>query len=414
MSEQQAPSDFGRVDADGTVWVKVGEAERSVGQVPDASPDEALAFYTRRFENLAAEVNLLAARIGSQAMSPEESRKAIETLRGNVEGANAVGDLQGLAARLDELGGLLPAQIEARKAARAEQNAQTLNAKQAMVDEAEQLAVGTDWRGGVDRFRVLLDEWKALPRIDRATDNELWRRFSSARTQYTRRRKSHFTELNAGRDEAKSAKEAIIAEAEPLATSTDWGATAAAFRDLMNRWKAAGSARRAEDEALWARFRALQDQFFDARSSAQNAVEGAEAENLAAKTALVAQVEKDLAGVTDVEQAKQVYRQFLSKYSEIGHVPRRSIRELDDKVRSISDKVSALEADEWRRTDPEARQRASDTVALFQAQVDKLTADLTDAQSTGDTRRVKDVTKSLATYQSWLDQANKTLADFTG
>ena len=414
MSEQQAPSDFGRVDADGTVWVKVGEAERSVGQVPDASPDEALAFYTRRFENLAAEVNLLAARIGSQAMSPEESRKAIETLRGNVEGANAVGDLQGLAARLDELGGLLPAQIEARKAARAEQNAQTLNAKQAMVDEAEQLAVGTDWRGGVDRFRVLLDEWKALPRIDRATDNELWRRFSSARTQYTRRRKSHFTELNAGRDEAKSAKEAIIAEAEPLATSTDWGATAAAFRDLMIRWKAAGSARRAEDEALWARFRALQDQFFDARSSAQNAVEGAEAENLAAKTALVAQVEKDLAGVTDVEQAKQVYRQFLSKYSEIGHVPRRSIRELDDKVRSISDKVSALEADEWRRTDPEARQRASDTVALFQAQVDKLTADLTDAQSTGDTRRVKDVTKSLATYQSWLDQANKTLADFTG
>lgn len=414
MSEQQAPSDFGRVDADGTVWVKVGEAERSVGQVPDASPDEALAFYTRRFENLAAEVNLLAARIGSQAMSPEESRKAIETLRGNVEGANAVGDLQGLAARLDELGGLLPAQIEARKAARAEQNAQTLNAKQAMVDEAEQLAVGTDWRGGVDRFRVLLDDWKALPRIDRATDNELWRRFSSARTQYTRRRKSHFTELNAGRDEAKSAKEAIIAEAEPLATSTDWGATAAAFRDLMIRWKAAGSARRAEDEALWARFRALQDQFFDARSSAQNAVEGAEAENLAAKTALVAQVEKDLAGVTDVEQAKQVYRQFLSKYSEIGHVPRRSIRELDDKVRSISDKVSALEADEWRRTDPEARQRASDTVALFQAQVDKLTADLTDAQSTGDTRRVKDVTKSLATYQSWLDQANKTLADFTG
>ncbi len=414
MSEQQAPSDFGRVDADGTVWVKVGDTERSVGQVPDASPDEALAFYTRRFENLAAEVNLLAARIGSQAMSPEEARKAIETLRGNVEGANAVGDLQGLAARLDELGGLLPAQIEARKAARAEQNAQTLNAKQAMVDEAEQLAVGTDWRGGVDRFRVLLDEWKALPRIDRATDNELWRRFSSARTQYTRRRKAHFTDLNAGRDEAKSAKEAIIAEAEPLATSTDWGATAAAFRDLMNRWKAAGSARRAEDEALWARFRALQDQFFDARSSAQNAVDGAENENLAAKSALISQVERDLAGVTDAEQAKQVHRQFLSRYSEIGHVPRRSIRELDDKVRAISDKVSALEADEWRRTDPEARQRASDTVALFQAQVDKLTADLADAQAAGDPRRAKDVTKSLATYQSWLDQAKETLADFTG
>lgn len=413
MSEQQAPSDFGRVDADGTVWVKVGDTERSVGQVPDAGPDEALAFYTRRFENLAAEANLLAARIGSQAMSPEEARKAIETLRGNVEGANAVGDLQGLVARLDEIAGLLPAQIEARKQARAEQNAQTLDAKQAMVEEAEKLAAGNDWRGGVDRFRVLLEEWKALPRIDRATDNELWRRFSSARTQYTRRRKSHFTEVNAGRDEAKAAKEAIIAEAEPLATSTDWGATAGAFRDLMTRWKAAGSARRAEDEALWSRFRGLQDQFFDARSAAQNAVDGAEAENLTAKSDLIAQVEKDLAGVTDVEQAKQIHRQFLSRYSDIGHVPRRSIRELDDKVRAISDKVSALEADEWRRTDPEARQRASDTVALFQAQVDKLAADLDDAQAVGDSRRVKDITKSLETYQSWLDQANKTLAEFT-
>src|SRR5699024_966962 len=175
------------------------------------------------------------------------------------------------------------AQIEARKAARAEQNAATVAAKQAMVDEAEQLSVGNDWRGGVDRFRQLLEEWKALPRVDKATDNELWRRFSSARTQYTRRRKAHFSEVNTRRDEAKALKEQIIAEAEPLADSTDWGATAGAFRDLMARWKAAGSARRSDDDALWARFRAIQDKFFDARTNAQQAVDGEGAENLAAK-----------------------------------------------------------------------------------------------------------------------------------
>ena len=173
-----------------------------------------MAFYVRRFENLAAEVTLLESRVAAQAMSPEEAKHAIASAKTNVTDANAVGDLDSLAKRLDALTELLPAQVEARKAQRAEQNAATIASKEAMVEEAEALSQGNDWRGGVDRFRVLLEEWKALPRVDRTTDNELWHRFSSARTQYTRRRKAHFSELNTRRDSAKAEKEAIIAEAD--------------------------------------------------------------------------------------------------------------------------------------------------------------------------------------------------------
>ncbi|MHA6511776.1 DUF349 domain-containing protein [Tessaracoccus sp. Z1128] len=413
MSEPQAPSDFGRVDADGTVYVRVGDTERSVGQIPDSTPDEAMAFYVRRFENLAAEVGLLESRVAAQAMSPEEARTAITTARGNVAEANAVGNLEALTRRLDALLEVLPAQIEARKAQRAEQNAVTVAAKEAMVEEAEKLAEGDDWRGGVDRFRVLLDEWKALPRVDRATDNELWHRFSSARTQYTRRRKTHFAELNQVRDGAKAAKEAIIAEAEPLAASTDWGATSAAFRDLMQRWKAAGSARRADDDGLWAKFRAIQDSFFEARTAAQSAVDGEQSENLAAKQTLVEQVEKDLEGVTDVEAAKTIHRDFLAKLADLGHVPRGAMRDLDARVRTVSEKVAAMEADEWRRTDPEARRRAEDTVRMFETQIAKLESDLAAAEAKGDAKKAKDAKQSIETYTSWLDQARETLADFT-
>lgn len=95
MSQQQAPADFGRVDPDGTVYVRVGDTERSVGQIPDSTPEEALAFYTRRYENLAAEVTLLVSRVETQTMSPEEARKAIGTARTNVTEANAVGDRPG-------------------------------------------------------------------------------------------------------------------------------------------------------------------------------------------------------------------------------------------------------------------------------------------------------------------------------
>ena len=412
MSQQQAPADFGRVDPDGTVYVRVGDTERIVGQIPDSTAEEALTFYTRRYENLAAEVTLLVSRVEAQAMSPEDARKAIATTRATVTEANAVGDLVALAARLDALEELLPAQIEARKAARAEQNASTIAAKQAMVDEAESLASGNDWRHGVDRFRELLEEWKALPRVDRTTDNDLWHRFSSARTQYTRRRKAHFSELNARRDEAKRLKEEIIEEATPLAESTDWGPTSGAFRDLMARWKAAGSARRADDESLWARFHALQDTFFNARSAAQHAADDAQAENLRTKIALLEQAERDLEGVTDVDAAKSTLRGFLSKFSEIGHVPRAAMRELDARVRKLSDRVNELEAERWRRTDPEARKRAEDTVALFRSQVDKLTKDLEAAEAAGDARKAKDVRTSLETYTSWLDQARQTLQDF--
>jgi hypothetical protein len=117
-------------------------------------------------------------------------------------------------------------------------------------------------------MRQLLDEWKALPRLEKSVDDALWRRFSTARTTYTRRRKTHFAELNEKRDAARAAKEKLVVEAEALAESTDWGATAGRYRDLMRQWKAAGPAPKGIDDQLWKRFRAAQDTFFGARDNA--------------------------------------------------------------------------------------------------------------------------------------------------
>jgi hypothetical protein len=412
MTSSTGPDAFGRVDSDGTVYVRTEDGERSVGQIPDASAEEAMAFYVRRYEALEVEVGLLETRVRGRALTPDEARHSIATVRTAVAGANAVGDLAALTARLDALTPLLDEQSAARKAERAKQLDATRLAKEAMVAEAETLAAGNDWRGGVNRFRTLLDEWKALPRIDRTTDDALWHRFSAARTTYTRRRKAQFAEQSARREGAREAKEQIISEARELAASTEWGATAAAFRDLMARWKAAGPAPREVDDALWAEFRAIQDDFFSARSAVLTAQDAEYGANLEAKRALLDEAEATIVPVTDLNTARAAFRSFLEKYNALGRVPRDQIRGLDNRVRALEAAVRSAEEDEWRRTDPEAKARAEETVAMLSAEIDKLTVKIEKANARGDQSAAAKAQESIDTYAAWLAQAKETLADF--
>lgn len=412
MSEMTGPASFGRVDNDGTVFVRTAEGERAVGQVSGAEPAEALAIYVRRFENLAVEVTLLEDRLKGGALAPDDARKRITQVKASVHEASAVGDLAALEARLDALTPLLEAKSEERKAARAAQNEETRTAKEAMVAEAEKIAEGSDWRGGVNRFRTLLDQWKALPRIDKATDDALWHRFSTARTTYTRRRKHQFAEQSAKRDEAKAAKEAIIAEAAPLAESTDWGQTSRDFRDLMQRWKAAGPAPREIDDKLWKQFRALQDQFFNARNAAQNAQDEEFRGNQEAKEALLDRYEPQIHPDDDLSRAKQLYREMLDQWAEIGKVPRDAIRGLDNRLHKLDQAIREREDAEWKRTDPQARELATDTARKFQAKIDDLTEKAAKAEARGDARKAKELRDSIATYQSLLEPAERAAHDY--
>lgn len=415
MSEAApSPESYGRVEVDGTVYVLTADGERSVGQIPDVPTDEAMAFFTRRFTALETEVGLLEERVKRGAVNPEEARRTIASMKSTIVDANAVGDLAGLVARLEGLSPVLAEASEARKAERAKANEESKVAKEAMVAEAEKLALGDDWRGGVTRFRTLLDEWKALPRIDRATDDDLWHKFSTARTTYTRRRKTQFAEQSAKRDSSRIAKEAIIAEARKVAEGTEWGAGAGSFRDLMTRWKAAGPAPRAIDDKLWAEFRGIQDDFFARRTEAETATNAEFSQNLEAKLALLDAAEKDILPVKDVATARQQFRSFLAQYNEHGRVPREQIRTLEGRVRTIEKAIADAEESEWKRTDPETRERASGTVTLLSDQITKLKAQLNKAVEAKNTKKINELTASIATYESWLEQASKTLEDFIG
>lgn len=401
------------MDSDGTVYVRTANGERRVGQVPDVPAEEALGFFVRRFEALDLEVSLLEQRVRSGTLSPDDALASIKIILSSINDARAVGDFDDLLNRLNALLPLITEQRATRRAERAKQSEKVRLAKEKFVLEAEKLAAGNDWRGGVNRFRSLLDQWKALPRLDRATDDELWHRFSAARTTYTRRRKTQFAAQSEQRDSARLTKEKLVEEAEQLATSTDWGPTTGVYRELMSRWKAAGAAPRGADEALWKRFRGAQDTFFAAKQAALDEQESEFKGNQLAKEALLAEGEK-LLPVKDPAAAKAAFRDLLERWTAIGKVPRDAVRNLDTRFRAIESAIKQAEDDRWRRTNPEGRARAEDTAAKLEAQISTLEQKAAKAVARGDAKAARDATSSAATYREWLEQAQKAASEFGG
>ena len=208
------------------------------------TPEEALEFFTERYDALAFEVHLLEQRVASGRLAPEEADRV-------GQGAARAGRRRQRRRRprrpsppgSTRSAPVIAVQRAARKEERAQKTAESKAEKEKLVAEAEKLAEGTDWRNGANRLRDLLDEWKALPRLDRATDDALWRRFSTARTTYTRHRKAHFAEEHEKRDGARVDQGAAGHGGRGAVDLDRVGPDRrASYRDLMREWKAAGPA----------------------------------------------------------------------------------------------------------------------------------------------------------------------------
>lgn len=403
---------WGRVDDDGNVYVKTTDGERLIGQWPGGDPAEAMALYVRRFEGLEVEVDLLEKRLAGGTVSPDDAAKAVTKVRALLVDAQAMGDLDSLVKRLDALQPAIDKQREERKAERAAKVAEAQTEKTRIAESAERIAAGNDWKSGADKLRALLDEWKALPRLSKSADDELWHRFSSARTTYTRRRKAHFGEQSTLRDAAKVVKEKLIVEAEALSTSTEWGQTAGKYRDLMTEWKKAGSAPRNVEDKLWKRFRAAQDAFFTARDEANAALDAEYEVNADKKLEILAEAEK-LLPIKNVDAARKAWLDIADRWEAAGKVPRAKIGEFEGKIRKIEQAVKDATESQWKRTDPEKSARADDMISKLQRAIDETQDKLTAAEAKGDAKKVKDLQADLESKQAFLDMAKKAQADFS-
>ncbi|MER6460009.1 DUF349 domain-containing protein [Streptomyces sp. NPDC048409] len=404
---------WGRVDETGTVYVRTADGEQVVGSWQAGSPDEALAYFERKYEGLVVEIGLLEKRVRTTDLSAKDAQVAIDHLREQVEAHHAVGDLQALRDRLDELVKTVESRREERRAQRAKQSDEARKAKEDLVVEAEQLAQSDQWRSAGERLRALVDTWKGLPRLDRKSDDELWHRFSHARSAFSKRRKAHFAQLDAQREDARKAKEKLVAEAESLSASADWGPTAARYRELMTEWKAAGRAQREHEDDLWNRFRGAQDVFFAARGSAFAERDAEQTENLKLKEELAVEAER-LLPITDLKSARSSFRSINERWEAIGHVPRDARPKVEGRMHTVDRAIQEAEEAEWRRTNPEARARAAGLTGQLQGAVDKLRTQIEQARAQGNASKAEKLERELEGRQALLDQALKGLQEFGG
>lgn len=400
---------WGRVDPDGTVWVREQSGERTVGQFPDVESEEALAFYVRRYLDLVAQVKLFESRISN--IAPREIDQTLSVLKSEAESPAAVGDLDGLRKRLalaEERAAQRRAEVQAEREAA---KAAALVEREKLVAAAESLAgqdtARTQWKNSSEQLRELLEQWKGAqrsgPRIDKATEDELWKRFAKARTTFDRNRRQFFAERDADSDAAKKAKEALIARAEALSSSTDWGRTSGEYRELMNEWKAAGRARRKDDDELWERFRAAQQVFFDARESQNRQIDEEYGKNLEVKLEILTEAEA-LLPVTDVKAARNALRHLQDRWDAAGRVPRADMKTVEARMRAVEQAVRDKEDAEWRRSNPETQARVAGATSQLEASIAELEKDLQKAKDAKNARKEKEITEALTARKAWLKQ----------
>lgn len=413
------PAKYGRVDDAGMVYVQTPDGERVVGSYPGKTPEEALAYFVRKFEVVAAEVALLAARIVSGAMVPDNALQAVNKLRNQVEHLNGVGNIAALKSSLEQIPSLIDehrsayeAKRQAEMEAKAAKRAAALEGKEKIVIEAESLKDSEQWKATGDRLKDLLEEWKKAPRLDKKSDTELWKRFSAARNHFDKKRRTHFASLSKKQSEVKGAKEKIVQEAEALANSTDWVATARRYKALMDQWKASGRGKKNEDAKLWERFKAAQDTFFAAKNSDLEKRSESFAENLVKKEALVSEIEA-LLPIANLDDAKRKFRDLKSKYAKAGMVDRNKKAQLDRKIENVELSLKEAEQDQWRRTDPGAKSRALEVVNQLIAAVADYEAKAARADAAGDSRKAAELREAASARSIWLAEAQRGLAEFS-
>lgn len=399
-------NEYSRVDENGNFYVLDAGVERLIGSQPAMTLEAALAFYTKRFEDLEASVRLLEQRVKAKA-DVKSIQKSAQKLVGELESPAAIGDLQSLRDRVTAVSGSLTGLLEEAAAKQAILNAEALVAREAIVISAEELAAKdpqkVNYKTGSAKMLELFSAWQSLQKspakVSKSKADELWQRFSKARNTFDSNKRQFFSAQDTLVKASKNAKSDLVAKAESL---VEKGAEAtSAYKDLLAAWKALPKTKTKADDSLWAKFKAAGDAIYAAKSEKMAADDVAFKANLEVKMALLEEAEK-IDPSKDLSAAKTAMQSIQSRWEKAGKVPRDSIKKIEDRLKAVESKIKSVEAELWRKSDPATVDRTNSVRTQLEASIAKLEADLENAKSGGDAKKIADAADALETKKAWL------------
>ncbi len=405
---------WGRVSEDGTVFLKAPEGEVEVGQYAAGTPQEGLTFYARKYDDLVVEIDVIQIRIKDGKASVDAATQVVKKVRDALAGRSFVGDITSLEARCSEVDLLIEEKRVTERARKAALKESARAARLALATEAEKMSDSGSWKSTTERYTAIVEEWKTLPRVDRISEQELWKRLSNARTAFDKRRRTHFHELDAVRKDALSAKRDLIISAQAATGTADPKAGIKKFKDLMEAWKKAPRGSRTDEDKLWKRFKAAQDEFYDKLKAGEAAEEEKLHPNVPLKEELAVKAEALLpVDMKNLKSQKTQLRDLQAGWEKVGELPKKDRARLDSRLKKVEDAFRAVEDTQWTRSNPQALARAEETANAFAGGLSKYERQLEQAQAVGDTKTAAKLEESIKNLRTLLGAVESTAADLS-
>jgi hypothetical protein len=211
-----------------------------------------------------------------------------------------------------------------------------VDVQQTLIERVEKLKESNDLPKVAKELRKIHDEWKLAGTATPDKAQELWQRYKTLRDEVRARCDAFFEKQNQERAENLKLKEALCVEVESLKTSEDWNRTADAIKEIQARWKSIGPVPQEVSDALWKRFRAACDFFFDRRKHGLDELKSERDKNLSAKIALCERAEALQESTSWHETANELKR-LQAEWREVGAVPRKKSDEVWKRLRAACD-----------------------------------------------------------------------------
>ena len=213
-----------------------------------------------------------------------------------------------------------------------------------------------DWNKAGDELLEIQKVWKTIGYAPKKDNNRIYERFRAACDKFFEFKREYYAGQKSEMEQNLLAKQELCEQAETLAMSEDWKHATDEIIALQAKWKKTGAVARRHSDAIWKRFRAACDKFFERKAEHFSAVDSEHEENLKAKQALLEEMR-----AADIKAGGfDLVKEFQRRWSQIGFVPIKHKDALQKEYKAIVDGMfSTLRTSERDRSMNRFKERVS-------------------------------------------------------